>query len=202
VIIVIKKSDHNFFDNLVTFLFSYSSAVLAFELFKNGRLDKGNDYNFSLTAIHSSTNLGFRINSLFAKNPGKEWPEEIAFEETPLTGKPRTKKILSPLDRVLRSLAYSMFIDYYERFFSSIGRDYPGGIKVWPKNWVFARIIRNTVYTGDLINFRHPSIEKVDWKDLTISRDDHGKTNLHRILSEADLIYLMLDMDRHLATNG
>jgi hypothetical protein len=200
--IVVKKSDHNFFDNLATFLFSYSSAVLAFELFKNGSLDKGSDHSVSLPAIHSQTNLEFRINSLFEKDLGREWPGEIAFEETPLTTKPRWKKSLSPLAQVLRSLAYSMFIDYYERYFTSIGRDYPGGIKVWPKNWVFARIIRNTVYSGELINFRHPSIEKVDWKNLTISREDHGKTNLHKIISEADLIYLMMDMDRHLAMDA
>lgn len=72
-----------------------------------------------------------------------------------------------------------------------------GNIATWPPVWNFARVVRNAMSHGGVINIQNPNAAPVHWNGLTYAPADNGRRILHTDLWPGDLMDLLIEMDGH-----
>ncbi len=199
------KSQHKFFDYLVTFLGSICCLGIGLVGHRSGKFNLfyNKDRIFNIQGIATTTNLEFHfhpyglLNSLAANI----WPSSIEFEESPLSGETEGMKTpiqLSTTFMLHSQLIKSAFIHYFESFRPIIEAKYGKSTQLWPSVWNFGRVVRNAFVHNGVIYFNKRTSPSVSWKTLTYSPSDNGRQILYIDLAVVEIILLMEEMDSHL----
>lgn len=195
----IRRSQHNYFDDVANYLISLISLTLAQELYIKGTAGKYSpNHTVQLDAKQAGKRLRFYPHTLLDDIFQLKWPTILSFEEKNVTIPPNAVLNLGALERPLSAFAQSMFVNYFERCRLDIETQYGENTTGWPQDWNFGRVVRNSFAHKAVVCFQNPSAPPVQWRGLAYSSSDNGRNVMNRDLWPADLIYLMMDMDSHI----
>lgn len=182
-------NQYRFYDELLAFL---TFCRLKYE----PKFQDDTTYYLILGGTHNVRfSLKYVANSLLKAIREGNPPQSVSFEleaaAKPITGQIGVNmwdfSILSKL--VLQGL----FINYFERIKDEVIKNYGSQAK-WPTVWRFAQVVRNSCAHGK-IRIDNPKSSPVTWRTLAYTSTDNGRQVFWDDMAEADLIFLMLDMD-------
>ena len=211
------KSQHKFFDYMVTFLSSLCCIGIGLRnhrIISSGKYPAkvvlpillspfyNKDRELKLQGISTTSNLELIIRPYGLLNDlaNNIWPTEIEFDESPLSDETKGMRQpvnLSATDSFHAQLIKSTFIAYYEQFSLVIQKKY-GTIQNWPSVWHFGRVVRNAFVHNGVITIRDPKAPPVSWEKLSYSAANNGQNILYVDLAVVEIILLMEEMDSHL----
>jgi len=211
------KSQHKFFDYMVTFLSSLccigiglrNHRIISSGTYPNKvvlpvllSLFYNEDRELKLQGISTASNLELIIRPYELLNAlaSNIWPTEIKFDESPLSDETKGMRQpvnLSATDLLHAQLIKSTFIAYYEQFSPVIKMKYVT-IQNWPSVWKFGRIVRNAFVHNGIITIRDLNAPPVSWGKLSYSAANNGQKILYVDLAVVEIILLMEEMDSHL----
>ncbi len=198
---LLDRSKHYFFDDLVIYLFSMISFTLTHELYISGKTGIYEEkHRIALTAKQLNKNLHFYpakcLNPFFRQ---LLWPNQLDFREEKINQVPPYQALpLNVYEKPSFAFLLSMFVNFYERYKPSIENKFTQNRLNWPDEWNFGRVVRNTLSHGGRINFDNPNALPVYWELLTYMPKDNGRQIIHTDLWPGDIIYLMSDMNSYL----
>ena len=136
------------------------------------------------------------LNTFFRNNT---WPSSFELitrqDEIP---PPEATMGLGILEKPIYALGASMFVNYYEGHHSKVMQTYGKKTDFWPEDWRFARVIRGAFAHGGSLSMQGD--RRVSWQNLTYRRRDNDKKPYpSNDLWPGDLIYLLMDLDRHIS---
>jgi hypothetical protein len=194
----ITRSRDKCFDDIVNYLITMFPLILTAELYKQGH---ASPYAPNDRAALDAKQVGKRLiiypYMLLGKVFPSRWPTMLVVDEDPVQICASADLKLGVFERPLVALGQSMIVNYFERERPQIEAKY-GGIKRWPADWNFVRVVRNSAAHNNEIFFRDSKDALVTWHGLTYTPTDNGRKVLHVDLWPADLIYLLMDLDTHL----
>ena len=194
----LRRSQHNYFDDVANYLITLISLTLTAELYIKGAAGKySSNHAVQLDAKQAGKRLRFYPYTLLDDIFQLKWPTTLSFEERNVTIDPNAVLNLGALERPLYAFAQSMFVNYFGRYRPDIETQYGENTTGWPQDWNFGRVVRNSFAHKGVVYFKNASAPPVQWRGLTYSPADNGRNVMNRDLWPADLIYLMMDMDSH-----
>lgn len=194
-----SRSKHRFFDGLASFLAGIASVGIAFEVQAKhpARPYAPTDY-LSLEGAKAVSGREFRFypKNLLDTLSANGWPNDLVIEELQLSRQPPHHPVwLSGLVGVHGSLISSTFVKYFEDHRPSIELKFGKDPYCWPSCWNFARVVRNALSHGGVVNFVNSSAKPVSWMTLTYSPMENGRPLLYNDMTSVELILLLEDMD-------
>jgi len=196
LIMLLERDRHGFFDDLANYLICLVSLTLTFELYITGKSEiYAPDHTLIVDGKHSGISLIFYPTSLLDPFFGGTWPTQLRLEAQPVTVPADAKLSLGILERPVHAFAQEMLVTYFERNLPLVKAVYGESHRQWPPEWDFARVVRNSVAHSGRIRFLKTSSPSVSWRGLTYAATDNGR-HIHDDLWTADLIILLLDMDK------
>jgi len=200
---IYKKSEHKFFDDLVTMLSSIGGMLVTAEAFHSGGstiapVDK--KYYIELPGGTLPMTLTWLPFETFCKIIANNWPDEIQLLENENHIKNTVLSISSSQFKNLHARHLQAgFLRYYESYKEEIEKTAGYDPYAWPEPWNFARVIRNACAHGGAIYFENLKAPGVNWQTLTYSPADNGKVIFYSDISWVEIIMLMEEMDKSLA---
>ena len=194
----ITQSRDKCFDDIVNYLLTMIPLTLTAELYTQGFASR---YAPNHQAGFDAKQVGKRLiiypYTLLGEVFPSSWPTTLSMHEEPVQISASAPLNLGVFEKPLVALGQSMIVNYFERERPQIKAKY-GGIKHWPADWNFARVVRNSAAHNNEVFFRNSNEAPVTWHGLTYAPADNGRKVLHVDLWPADLIYLMMELDTHL----
>jgi hypothetical protein len=195
----ITQSRDKCFDDIANYLITFISLTLTAELYAAGRASR---YASKDRVTIDGKRVGKRLiiypYTLLDEVFAHRWPTKLVVDEEPVQIHASAILRLGVLERPLYALEQSMIINYFEREGPQIAAKHGGDTTLWPADWNFARIVRNSVAHKNEVFFNNLHAAPVTWRGLTYSPADNGRKVLNGDLWAADLIYLMTDLDAYL----
>jgi hypothetical protein len=196
---VYSKTQHTFFDELITMLISLRSFGLAADIHSHGHA-RGLSFKRRAIALGGLTvpiDLKFYPYTSLRMLAANRWPSKITLHEKPLgSSMPRNVGVVlrsRHVKTVTTLLTQAVFIRYFETHRPSVEATY-GNTSGWPAVWNFARAIRNAFAHGGNIHFRSHE-PNVSWRGLTYGVSDNGRQIFHVDIAYVEIILLMEEMD-------
>lgn len=196
----IRRSQHNYFDDIANYLITFISVTLTAELYIRGSAGKYlSNHTLGLQAKQTGRWLRFYPYRLLDDFFRSKWPTTLSFEEENAR-KPSADAVLKlgMFEKPLLELAQLMFVNYFERRRPDIETQFGEDTTSWPQDWNFGRVVRNSFVHKAGVYFQNPSAAAVQWRNLTYSPSDNGRKIMNGDLWPGDLIYLIMDMDSHI----
>jgi len=195
-----RRSQHDYFDDVANYLIVFISVTLTTELYIRGSVGKYlSNHTVGLQAKQTGMWLRFYPNTLLDDFFRGKQPVVLLFEEERAKKPPADAVLkLGIFERPLLELAQWMFVDYFERRRVDIETQYGQETTSWPQEWNFGRVIRNSFVHKTGVYFENPSALPVQWRSLIYSPSDNGRKIMNGDLWPADLIYLTMDMDSYI----
>ena len=195
----ITRSRNKCFDDIASYLPGLIYLTLGIELSKQGSADPyAPNHAVGLSAKQVGKKLVIYPHTLLNEAfTGRGSTTPLIMDEEPDPVPVSAILKFGPLEKPFLALEQSMFIGYFERERPQITAKYRG-VKRWPADWNFARIVRNAAAHNNEVRIDDPKAAPVTWHGLTYAPADNGRKVLHVDLWPADLIYLMMDLDAHL----
>lgn len=189
---------HGFFDELVLFLASALGLGIGLDAARRGStVPYGSHDGVELGGTYVS-GLSFVTFPAEVLTPiaSNEWPKQVRLFEAPAAQVPPDGEVtIEPSARTITLLAGAAFLQYYERcvelWIQREGQD-PA---LWTGPWAFARVIRNAVAHGGLLDIRNPRAPTVAWRSLQYTPADTGRLALCSDIGTVELVLLMEDMN-------
>ncbi|SRR5579885_1703902 len=197
---LIDRALHRYFDDVANYLICMISLTLTHELYIAGTARRyASNHMVQIDGKQVGRRIKFYPSSLLDQFfDNLVWPQQIQFDEEPVTIDSSARLTLSVYERPLYAFAQAMFVNYFERHRPDVESAYGDNLSSWPSEWNFARVVRNSVAHNGCINFHNLSASPVSWRGLTYSPSDNRRNVIFSDLWIADLIYLMMDMDARL----
>jgi hypothetical protein len=175
------------------------SLTLTTELYVQGYASRyAPNHQVRLDAKQVSKTLVIYPHTLLDEVHADRWPTKLFVEEAPVQIPASAKLNLGIFEIQFLAIERSMFINYFEHQRPQIEAKYSKQTTLWPRDWNFGRIVRNSFAHRDEVVMSNPKADPVTWHGLTYSPTDNERKVLHVDLWPADLIYLMMDLDTHL----
>jgi hypothetical protein len=197
------RSNHSFFDLLISYLTSIASFGMATEAHNFGlRIAFKPNELIELEGMPHVSNIAlsfspYTILQPIAKN---QWPEKIEFEEKPSNLTPdhfsKFPIKLTSTQLIHCLILQSMFLQYYESVLSDIELLYTTDVNKWPSVLNFARVIRNACAHRGQIYFLNLNAHSVNWKTLEYTPLDNGRNILFQDITSVEVILLMEDINK------
>ena len=193
------RSQHRFFDSLVTFIAGASSLGIALDAQKNG-IAQGYTPTQYLALTGNPTVSGSEFHfypySLFSTLANNDWPALLVLEEYPIKQFPVIYPLnLIGLQVVHGAMVANAFVKFFEETRSLVETKYSTETQKWPAVWNFGRVMRNALGHKGVIKIDNPNAQPVSWSKLSYSPSDNGKPVLYHDVTAVELILLMEDMD-------
>jgi hypothetical protein len=199
---IIDISTHKFFDDITNFIISTVSITMTQEIYTAGTVSVyGANHCIGVTCKQNGLVINiYPYNILNAFFINSTWPS--SFELTISQGEkpsPDAKMNLDVYERPVRAFSASMFINYYENQHDKVVQRYGDKRDRWPEDWRFARVLRGSFAHGGSLSMPEND-RSVTWQTLTYSprRDNGKKPYPTKDLWPGDLIYLLMDLDKHI----
>lgn len=112
---------------------------------------------------------------------------------------PSYKTKISGFAVALEKIFQPFFVNYYERNLDQIKKKFGEIDKDAPSVWQMSWVVRNAMAHNGCIYFRNQNHPPISWQGLVVSPADNGKKMFNEILSAADLIIMMLEMEESIA---
>lgn len=93
------------------------------------------------------------------------------------------------------SLFVPFVVTYFQRYRATVERKFKPDRTHWPASWQMGWAVRNAASHGG-IAFERRNQRPVSWRGLTFGPADEPAKSLSKLLNGADLLLLLLDMDR------
>jgi hypothetical protein len=95
----------------------------------------------------------------------------------------------------VNNLFFPFLVSYFQRFRASVEQKFKPDRTHWPASWQLGWAVRNaTSHSG--VAFERPVQKPVSWRGLTFGPADEPAKSLLTLMNGADLLVLLLDMDR------
>lgn len=197
---IIKRAQCHYFDDLATYIIAVVSTTLMFEIHKseNGASPYRKNDRMVLDAKQLPKRLKiypYDLLDTFFKQD--KWPQELRIEEEDVKLPPKSAVLGTGIFERILALYSSVLGNYYEKNIDVIRSKFGDDAQIWPTVWNFGRVVRNAFYHNNCIKIDNKNA-KVSWKNLSYDYSDNGKVILNTDIWPADLIYLMIEMDKHL----
>ena len=196
------RSQHRFFDSLVSFFSSISSLGIAFNAQANGVATGYSKTDFiALMGNPSVSGVELHLfpHNLLSTLIGNGWPSSLTFDAHPINQNPPSHPLnLTGLQGVHGSMIANAFVKYFEMNRSLVESKYTKDTRLWPMTWNFGRVVRNALAHNGGIKIDNINSPPVTWKNLTYSYLNNGKQILYCDVTAVELILLMADMDAFL----
>jgi hypothetical protein len=194
-----SKSKHRFFDSLASFFAGVASVGVAFEV-QVGHASRpyGSTDYITLEGMKSVSGCEFRFfpKSLLDTLGANDWPQQLVVEEIQLAAQSPSYPVwLTGLIGIHGSLIASAFVTYFEDHRGAIEGKHGKDPYAWPSCWNFARVVRNALSHGGVVNFLNAAAPPVSWRTLTYSPAQNGRQLLYKDVTAVELILLLEDMD-------
>jgi hypothetical protein len=194
----ITRSSDKCFDDIANYLITMISLTLTTELYVQGYASKyAPNHRVRLDAKQVGKGLIIYPHELLDEVHADRWPTRLGVEEEPVQIPASATLRLGIFEIQFLAIERSMFLNYFEHQRLQIEAKYSTDTTRWPGDWNFGRIVRNSFAHRDEVRFNNPKAVPVTWRGLTYAPADNGRKVLHVDLWPADLIYLMMDLDRH-----
>ncbi len=199
-----RKSEHKFFDDLVTMLCSLAGIFITADAFHNGGITNApRDLKYYGEFEGSTLKLKFTFYpfEIFNKIINNEWPEEVIIHEDMPHEWGRVFGITTSAFKNLQILPIqASFIRYFENYRVEIEKIKGSDPYNWPEPWNFARVIRNASAHGGTIKFDNLDAKEVVWPtaNLMYSPKDNDKKIFFTDFSVVEIVILMEEMDKAL----
>jgi hypothetical protein len=195
-----ERSVHRFFDDLVTFLVTNASLGVALVAQHSGvptACAPGHSIAFAGSPKVTNVVLRFFPYQALQTIVQNGWPERVELQEGPITGPQMSNPHwLTGQQGLVGLTIQSAFVHYFETVRSQkVVTRFGNDSQNWPPVWNFGRVIRNAFAHGGRIDFQNPKAPPVNWRTLSYSPADNGRTILFGDVTPVEVIYLMSDMD-------
>ncbi len=142
----IRRSQHNYFDDIVNYLITLISVTLTAELYIRGSAGKYlSNHTLGLQTKQTGRWLRFYPYTLLDDFFRSKWPTTLSFEEEEARIPPADAVLkLGMFEKPLLELTQLMFVNYFERRRPDIETQYGEDTTSWPQDWNFGRVVRNS----------------------------------------------------------
>lgn len=198
----LEKDKNASFDYISSYVLSFVSLTLTFEVY--GSSSPGiylENHTISLTSKQQEKGIIFYpydiLNKFFINGT---WPDSLYYEikDEKFETQPPPRLPLGHLEKPLFGFSQSVISNFYENNKNIIESKYNNDPSLWPNEWNFARIIRNSVSHGNKIYIANTKAPNVKWYNLSYGPLDNGKPVIHYDIWPGDLILLILEMEKSL----
>ena len=193
------KSGDRLFEQMHCLCVIYASIGVALRSVAVGFLDRPPmGVIFSSVGSRNDFLIGIPIHGVVELTLQNVIPNEIVMESHDVVGENTSGHQINTTAKILDSILVPNFIWYYEVYENEMRAKYGKDFKMWPSEWIFAWCIRNALAHNNKIHFRDLRHPGASWKLISITPDMQGNQLMPGICNGADLIMLMLEMDKYL----
>jgi len=199
------RSEHPYFDDLVTLLISLASINTALTCYANGGIC--NDPKNFNNAIHIGGSLAtysFHTHDLMHGISSDLWPDHIRLfrfsQDNPPEYRSGSRDLYNGgMQELVGRVVGSAFLRYYERRLDSVRPALPRSPREWPEVWRFAWLIRNAVAHGDRFAIDDLGFPKTTWRNFAVSAAESGQNWFDMdggFLGGGDVLELIDELER------
>jgi hypothetical protein len=186
--LVLRRGEHSFFDDLLTFLVAISSigATYGAHSGRNARWRPQESVTFSGIGRGNRLNVVFYPSDAMDAFAQGSWPDVLRLFVEEQTRRDPQEDFDAP--NFVSPLLTAVFVRYYQR----IADDYPEAMNSDIGH--FARLVRNAFAHDGSVRMALQGV-RARWRDIEYSPDDNGKRILGVDLGPVEIFQLMFDLD-------
>ena len=185
-----------FFQDINTLLIALQGVAVASELLVSGVVQHEPGDYITIEAKY----LGARVRLPFVNQIQSAVNNRLsdAIEITVLSGREKErqyKHVTSGLADFANSICLPFMLAYHERFIGEIRERYTNRRPAWPSSWQMSWAVRNAASHNGRV-FDKANQQAVVWRGLEFSPTDEQQIPLLALLSGADVLILMIEMEQ------
>jgi hypothetical protein len=192
---VLRPSD-GAFDDVNLILISLASLATASSYHVEGTANFAPGDYLTIEGRHIEARLRLPLHGPIPAAIAGRRPDVIELTLVPGRDAERTFAVkTSGFARYVDALFVPFVVTYFQRYRAAVERKFKSDRTQWPASWQMGWAVRNAASHGG-IAFERPSQRPVSWRGLTFGPADEPAKSLSMLLNGADLLLLLLDMDR------
>jgi hypothetical protein len=160
----------------------------------------GRGHPFSEESVGSFGSLMFSVDLLFPLNGPLEMamqgqvPQSISLALRAQVPNKLPNEVLGT-KTVQERIAAAIFCAFCDPWIEWQRKTTGGSYAQWPKTANFVRVVRNALTHGNRINVNDIHAVRAGWYHLSYGHAENGNQVLHKDISIADLVFLMVEFD-------
>lgn len=189
----ILKSD-GCYPELNTLLIALQGVAVAAELHVTGTVKHQPGDYFTVEAKHLEKEVRLPIVGPVEAALANKKPDEIQIAIVNGSTSCTLKHSTSGFIEFSNAIFLPFLVTYHERYRAEIESKFKGGRTTWPAPWQMSWALRNAASHGGKV-FEKATQQPVCWQGLTFSPSDEPAVSILSLVTGADILALMLEME-------